>query len=79
MRGLGDERTFENLDRELVSTELEDIYPLSMVKAWDRNISDHTPLVLNTGSSTHQNRQSSFKHERGWLIRAGFCDIVTDI
>ena len=79
MRGLGDERTFENLDRELVSTELEDKYPLSMVKAWDRNISDHTPLVLNTSSSTHQNRQSSFKHERGWLIKAGFYDIVADI
>ena len=54
--GLGDEPTFEKLDRVLVSTEWEDKYPLSTVEARDRNISDHTPLGLNTSSSTHQNR-----------------------
>ena len=50
-----------------------------MVEARDRNISDHTPLVLNTGSSTHQDRQFSFKFERGWLIRDGFFDMVVNI
>jgi len=50
-----------------------------MVEARDRNISDHTPLVLNTGSSTHQDRQFSFKFERGWLIRDGFFDMVANI
>ena len=59
--------------------EWEDKYPLSMVEARDRNISDHTPLVLNTGSSTHHNRQPSFKFERGWFIRDGFFDMVADI
>ena len=47
--GPGDEPTFEKLDRVLVSTEWEDKYTLSTVEARDRNISDHTPLVLNTG------------------------------
>ena len=77
--GPRDEPTYEKLDRVLVSTEWEDKYPLSMVEARDRNISDHTPLVLNTGSSTHQDRQFSFKFERGWLIRDGFFDMVANI
>ena len=54
--GPGDEPTFEKLDRVLVSTEWKDKYPLLTVEARDRNISDHTPLGLNTSSSTHQNR-----------------------
>ena len=77
--GPGDEPTYEKLDRILVSMEWEDKYPLSMVEARDRNISDHTPVVLNTGSATHQDRQFSFKFERGWLIRDGFFDMVADI
>jgi len=55
--GPGDNPTFEKLDRVLVSTDWEDKFPLSTVEARDRNISDHTPLVLNTGASTHQTEQ----------------------
>jgi hypothetical protein len=54
--GAGDNPTFEKLDRVLVSTEWEDQFPLTMVEPRDRNISDHTPLVLNTGASTHQTK-----------------------
>jgi predicted secreted Zn-dependent protease len=54
-------------------------YPLSTVDPRDRNISDHTPLILNTGASTHQNRQPTFKFEMGWLTRDGFFDMVADI
>lgn len=59
--------------------EWEDKYPLAMVDARDRSILDHTQLVLNTGSSTHQNKQTPFKFERGWLIRDGFFDLVAEI
>ena len=62
----------KKLDRVLVSTEWEDKFSLTTVETRDRNISDHTPLILNTGSSTHQNKQPTFKFERGWLIRDGF-------
>lgn len=77
--GPGDDPTFEKLDRVLVSTEWEDKYPLSTVEVRDRNISDHTPLILSTGASTHQNTQPPFKFERGWLLRDGFFDLVADI
>jgi hypothetical protein len=77
--GPGDNPTYEKLDRVLVSTEWEHNYPLSTVESRDRNISDHTPLILNIGASTHQNRQSTFKFEKGWLTRDGFFDMVANI
>jgi hypothetical protein len=49
------------------------------VESRDRNISDHTPLILNIGASTQHNRQPNFKFERGWLTRYAFFDMVADI
>ena len=49
----GDNPIFEKLDRVLASTDWEDKFPLSTVEPRDRDISYHTPLVLNTGASTH--------------------------
>lgn len=46
-------QTFERLDRVLVSTEWESKFPLSNVQALNREISYHTPLVLDTGNGTH--------------------------
>jgi hypothetical protein len=77
--GPGDNPTYKKLDRVLVSTEWEHNYPLSTVESRDMNTSDHTPLILNTGGSTHQNRQPTFKFEWGWLTRDGFFDMVADI
>jgi mannosylglycoprotein endo-beta-mannosidase len=77
--GSGHNPTFEKLDRVLVSTEWEDQFPLTTVEPRDRNISDHTPLVLSTGASTHQSQNRPFKFERGWLIWEGFYDMVANI
>jgi hypothetical protein len=63
--GSGDNPTYEKLDRVVVSTEWENNFPLAMVEARDRNISDHTPLVVSTGASTHQSRTRPFRFERG--------------
>ena len=49
----GDNPIFEKLDRVLASTDWEDKFLLSTVEPRDRDISYHTPLVLNTGASTH--------------------------
>lgn len=68
--------TFEKLDRILVSTELEQKYPLSTVQALTREISDHTPLLLNTGNGTHHVIQTLFKFEFGWILRDGFREKV---
>jgi exonuclease III len=77
--GAGDNPTFERLDRVLVSTEWEIQFPLSTVEPRDRNISDHTPLVLSTGASTHTSHTRPFKFERGWLLREDFYDMVANI
>jgi exonuclease III len=41
--------TYEKLDRVLASTEWEQRFPLVTVDALNREISDHTPLLLSTG------------------------------
>jgi len=44
--------TYEKLDRILMATEWEQKFPLSNVIALNRDISDHTPLLLNTRDSS---------------------------
>ena len=71
-------QTFEKLDRILVCTDFESKFPHTTVHALNREISDHTPLLMNTGNSsvTHQ---PQFKFELGWLLREGFVEMVSDI
>ena len=45
---LGDP-TFEKLDRLLISPAWEEKYPLTILQAFAREVSDHTPLFLDTG------------------------------
>lgn len=71
--------TYEKLDRILVSTEWELHFPKASVVAHSRDISDHTPLLLNTGDSLPSNIQPTFKFELGWLLREGFRDMVAQI
>ena len=62
--------TYEKLDRVLISTEWEQRYPLAMVDALSREISDHAPLLLNSGeeNKSKNQTQSQFKFELGWLL-----------
>jgi len=71
--------TYEKLDRILMPTEWELKYPLSTVTAHSRDISDHTPLLLNTGDSSSTHTQPMFRFELGWLLRDGFRDLVAKI
>ena len=68
--------TFERLDRILMSTEWEKKYPMATVMALSHEISDHTPLLLN---STHHISQPRFCFELGWLLQKGFYKIVEDV
>ena len=70
---------FERLDRILVSTEWESKFPLATVQALTREISDHTPLLLDTGNGTHGNKQPGFKFELSWLLRDDFNELVARI
>ena len=71
--------TYEKLDRILVTTEWDQKYPLSSVRALSRDISDHTPLLLNSGEQNSSSSQHSFKFELGWLLRDGFYDMVREV
>jgi len=48
-----------------------------MVQALTWEISDYTPLLLDTSNGTHGNKQSGFKFELGWLLREDFNELVT--
>jgi len=48
---------YERLDWILVSMEWEYNFPLVTVQALTREISDHTPLLLDTGNGTQGNKQ----------------------
>jgi hypothetical protein len=48
------------------------------VLALSRNISDHIPLLLNTGV-VYVQIILPFKFELGWFLRDGFVDMVKDI
>jgi hypothetical protein len=48
------------------------------VTALPRTISDHTPVLLNTGMSS-QHTSHLFKFELRWLLKDGFYYMVTGI
>jgi endonuclease/exonuclease/phosphatase family metal-dependent hydrolase len=52
--------TFQKLDRVLVSTDWEQKFPLSSVEALTRELSDHTPLLLDTGNASHRGNNHNF-------------------
>ena len=71
--------TYEKLDRILVTTEWEQKFPLAFVQALTREISDHTPLLLDGGEPSHRGNARNFKFELGWLTRGGFFDLVREV
>ena len=53
--------------------------PLATVVALSRDISDHTPLLLDTGGLGHTNKQPLFKCELRQLLKEGFFELVAKI
>jgi hypothetical protein len=47
--------------------------------ALNRNLSDHTLLLLNTRESNTCNHTTPFKFELRWLLREDFYDMVATI
>jgi len=70
--------TLEKLDRILSCTEWELKFLHTIVQALSREVSNHTPLFLNTGETTGVVNPPMFKSELGWLLREGFFDLVKD-
>jgi exonuclease III len=57
--------TYEKLDYILVTTEWEQKFLLAFVQALTREISDHTPLLLDGGEPSHRGNARNFKLELG--------------
>jgi hypothetical protein len=71
--------TYEKLDRVLASTEWEQRFPLVTVDALNREISDHTPLLLSTGEKVLKRDQPEFKFELSWLLKKDFYKTVARV
>jgi hypothetical protein len=71
--------TYEKLDRILMVTEWEQKFPMSTVQTLNRDISDHTPLFLNTGELSSLSNHKQFKFELGWLLRDGFTEMIKEL
>ena len=68
--------TFEKLDRVLASVDWEQKFPLVTVQALSRGISDHTPLLVDSGEATHVGNKNTFSFELAWFEREGFLDLI---
>ena len=62
-----------------MTTEWEFKYPLVTVHALDRGVSDHTPLLLDTGNPAFTGTAKKFKMELSWFSRKDFYDTVAQI
>jgi hypothetical protein len=49
------------------------------VKALNREISDHKPLLLSLGKKAKAKKSTPFKFELGWLLREVFFDVVSEV
>jgi endonuclease/exonuclease/phosphatase family metal-dependent hydrolase len=70
--------TYEKLDRILATTEWELKFPKVTVQTLVRGVSDHTPLLLDTGAPSQQNAYM-FKFELAWLFKDGFYEKVKEV
>ena len=66
------------LDRVLVNTSFDHLYPLASVKSASRAGSDHVPLVINFGINSTP-KQSPFRFEKWWLLQPDFPVLVKKI
>jgi hypothetical protein len=60
----------------LVSPSREELYPLVTIMAMNRDLSDHTPLLISICEFAHIPKQ--FKFENCWLIRSELKVIVSN-
>ena len=61
--------TYEKLDRVIIDTKRENKYPLVSVRALERidSLSDHAPILLDTGDTKLHGKKPQFKFELSWL------------
>jgi hypothetical protein len=73
-----DPPTLEKLDRILVTSNWEDIFPQATVKRLPREVSHHNPLILFSGQSKKLSH-IQFKFETSWANNTEFIQGVGKI
>lgn len=68
--------TLERLDRIFVTSDLEELFPQSFLKALPSVISDHCPLLLSTLPSLPA--KGRFRFENFWCKLEGFEEVVQE-
>jgi exonuclease III len=63
--------TLEKLDRFLMSSSWEDLFPLTTVHKLNRDISDHNPLILDTMEGKPK-KKYEFRFEKNWIKEEDF-------
>jgi exonuclease III len=71
--------TFEKLDRILMTTEWEEKFSFTTVHTLPREISDYTPILLNSGDTNSRVSEPLFNFKSGWLLRDGFVHMIREI
>jgi hypothetical protein len=66
------------LDRVFVSTGWGSKFPLAKVTCLTKYISDHTPLLVDSGENGHRGGKR-FRLKKWWLERADFNDLVKKV
>lgn len=61
--------TMEKLDRILISKEWEDLFPRATVTRLPREISDHNPLIISSGSG-NISPSIQFKFDLNWIKKS---------
>jgi hypothetical protein len=64
------------LDTIFVSNCWESAFPLVRVIALRKDVSDHNPILVNSGNNFSCEKKK-FRFEKWWLERSDFKDVVT--
>jgi hypothetical protein len=70
--------TLEKLDRFIVSREWELLFPLTTVHKLTREVSDHSPIIIDTMEGK-ENQRREFRFEKRWLKEEDFLHRVDRI
>ena len=71
--------TLERLDRVLMSSEWEDLFPLVYVQKVVREQSDHNVLLVDSGDNQNIERKREFRFDNNWLKNPDFLPLVKSI
>jgi hypothetical protein len=69
---------FATLDRVFASTTWEQKFPMSTVRDLSRVVSDHTPLLLDTGHNIPHSPKI-YRFEKWWINQDGFSELVRKV